>query len=882
MKFTRGDGEKRKNELNEEIASHLQMAARDREAGGESREQARAAAQRELGNAGVIQDVTRDQWAWTWLENLLQDLRYGARMLRKNPGFTMLAVLTLALGIGANTAIFSVANAVLLKPVHAPEPDRVVMFMNTSVLGSGPTASEIEFNLWREQTTVLQDVSGYHTGSLYLMGVDQPHKAEAIFVTEDYFRLFGVSIAQGRSFMSEEERPNGAHVVVLSDAFWKSAFGRDSRIVGKVISFDGDAYEVVGITAVGVQTDAIDSPDVWVPFPIATKSDSQVHYFQAAGRLRPGVTLDVANAQLQLMTQEFRREYPNTVSARRGDSYSVQKIRDVLVRDVRLSVLALSAAVIFVLLIACANIANLLLVRAAGRTREMSIRMAVGGTRGRIIRQLLTESVLLSVVAGLFGLGLGLAGIHSLIALIPATIPRVGVNGVNITLDWRVLSFVVLVALSTGLLFGLAPALQSSGADLNRGLKEGGGSTGGGFRQNKARSLLAISEMSLALLLLVGAGLFIRTLIDLRSVAPGFDPRNLVTTRTPLDPKFLQGSGTDQTSRDVLRRLSAIPGVESAAFARMLPLDGDFNSLPIIVVGRPLNGPSHGSARWMVVSPSYFDVLKIPLLRGRFFTENDQLSTPSVAIINQTMARQLWPDGDPLNDSLFIGKGLGPRFEDSAREIVGIVGDVHDNGLGLEPQPSVFVPGPQIPDARWAGATVAWVVRIRGQSPFLNAAIQNELRQATGGLLAPPLRSMEEVMMKSTADESFNMLLMTTFGGSALLLAGIGIFGLMAYAVQQRTHEIGIRLALGAQRKDVLRLLVGHAAWITLIGVAIGLGLAFGLTWLLKSMLFGIGATDAATFIGAAILLTLVALAACYIPARRAMRVDPMVALRYE
>jgi putative ABC transport system permease protein len=816
------------------------------------------------------------------VETLVHDLRYGMRMLARAPGFTVVALLTLALGIGANTAIFSVANTVLLKPVHAPEPDRVVMFVNTSRLGSSPTASDIEFNLWREQSNVLQNVSGYHTGSLYLTGVDQPQKVDAVFVTEDYFRLFGVPVAQGRSFTSDVERPDGAHVVVLSDAFWKSAFGRDPHIIGKVISFDSDAYEVIGITAAGVQTDAFEPPDIWVPFPIAADSDSQIHYFQAAGRLRAGITLDVANAQLQLMTLAFRMEYPNTVSARRGDTYSVQRMRDVLVKDVRLSVLALGAAVIFVLLIACANVANLLLMRAAGRTREMSIRMAVGGARGRIIRQLLTESLLLSVIAASFGLGLGLAGIHFLVALIPSSIPRTGVNGVNVSLDWHVLSFVVLIAISTGLLFGLAPALQASHADLNRGLKESGGSSGGGFRRNKARSLLVISEISLALLLLIGAGLFIRTLIALRSVAPGFDPHDLVTTRTPLDPKFLRGSGTDQTARDVLRRLSAIPGVESAAFTRMLPLEGDFNSLPIIVVGRPLNGPSHGSARWMVVSASYFDVLKIPLLRGRFFSEEDQLSTPSVAIINQTMARQLWAGGDPLNDSLFIAKGLGPHFDEPARQIVGIVGDVHDNALGLEPQPAVFVPAAQIPDARWAGVTVAWIVRTHGQSPVLNEAIQNELRQATGGLLVPPLRSMKEVMIKSTASESFNTLLMTIFGGSALLLAGIGIFGLMAYSVQQRTQEIGLRLALGAQRGDVLKLLLGQAAWMTLTGVVIGLALAFGLTRLMKGILFGVGVTDAVTFVGAAILLAVVALAACYVPALRATRVDPIVALRYE
>lgn len=816
------------------------------------------------------------------MRTIIRDLRYAMRMLWKNSGFTMLAVLTLALGIGTNTAIFSVVNTVLLKPVHAPEPDRVVVFMNTNKQGSGPTAAEIEFNLWREQASTLEDVSGYRAGSLYLMGVDQPQKADAMFVTEDYFRLFGMPIAQGRSFTNEEERPNAAHVVILSDAFWNGAFGRDPRIIGKVISFGGDAYEVVGITAAGLQTDAFEPPDIWVPFQIATNSDNQVHYFQAAGRLRPGVTVDMANAQLQLMTQEFRREYPNTVSAKRADSYSVQKMRDVLVRDVRLSVLALAAAVIFVLLIACANVANLLLVRAAGRRREMSIRMAVGGTRSRIIRLLLAESVLLSMIASLFGLGFGLAGIHFLIALIPSKIPRIGVNGLNVGIDWRVLSFTVLIALTTGLFFGLVPALQASGADLNRSLKESGGSTGGGFRQNKARSLLVISEVSLALVLLIGAGLLIRTLSALRSVYPGFDPHAVVTTRTPLDPKFVGPPGIDQTARDVLQRLSATPGVESAAYTRLLPLDGDFNRLPIIIAGRPLNGASHGFGRRMVVSPSYFDVLKIPLPRGRVFAESDRLGTPGVAIVNETMARQLWPDGDPLGAQVFIGKGLGPNLDEPARQVIGIVGDVHDNDLGLEPQPAVFVPGAQIPDARWAGVTVAWVVRTRGESPLLNAAIQNQLRQATGGLMVSPLRSMEEVIAKSTASERFNMLLMAIFAGLALVLAAIGIYGVMAFSVQQRTHEIGLRLVLGAQSSDVLTLLLGQAARMTLIGVAIGLGAAFGLTRLLKNILFGVGATDPITFFGVAILLVAVALFAGYIPARRAMRVDPIEALRYE
>jgi putative ABC transport system permease protein len=815
-------------------------------------------------------------------EDFMTDLLFASRMMRKSPGFTIGIVATLVLGIGTTIAIFSVANTVLLKPLHAPDPDRVVVFINSNKQGSGPMAAEIEFNLWREQTSVLQDVSGYRTGSLYLTGVDQPQKADAMFVTEDYFSLFGLPIAQGRSFTSEEEQPAAAHVVVLSDGFWKNALGQDPHIIGKVISFGGDSYEVIGITAAGIQTDALELPDVWVPFPIAANSDNQVHYFLAAGRLRSGVTLGMANAQLQLMTQEFGREYPNTVSAKRGDSYGVQKMRDVIVKDVRSSVLALAAAVSLVLLIACANVANLLLVRASGRMREMSIRMAVGGSRGRIIRQLLTESALLSVLASLLGLGLGLAGIHFLIALIPSKIPRLGVNAANVGVDWRVLLFTVSIALATALLFGLAPALQASRVDLINSLRESGGSTSGGFRQNKVRSLLVISEMSLALLLLIGAGLCIRTLIALRSVAPGFDPHNLVTTRTPLDPKFAKASGIDQTARDVLEHLTAMPGVESAAYTRLLPLEGNFNSLPVIVVGRPLEGASHGFGRWIVVSSSYFDVLRIPLLRGRFFTEADQLSAPGVAIINQAMARQLWPSTDPLNDRLFIGKGLGPRFEEPARQIVGIVADVHDDALGIEPQPAVFVPGAQIPDTRWAGVTVAWVVRTRGPSPLLNAAIQNQLRQATGGLLVPPLRTMDEVISRSTASESFNMLLMTIFGSSALLLAAIGIYALMSYSVRQSTRAIGVRLALGAGPTQVRNMIVLQGMRLAFIGAAIGIVAAIVLTQFISRVLFGVKARDPIVFSTVLLVLGAVALLSVWLPARRASRVNPVEALRYE
>jgi predicted permease len=873
--------------LDAELRFHFDGLVADNVRAGMSEPEARRSARLEFGGVEQVKEECRDARGTRWIEDLLQDLRFALRMLRKTPGFTITVIGTLALGIGMNTAIFSVVNTVLLKPVRAPNPDRIVAFINTNRGGSGPIAAEIEFNLWREQTSSFQEVSGYNLISLNLTGVDQPQRVGAIFITKDYFRLFGLPIAQGRCFTDEEERPVGTqlfekgHVVVLSDAFWKRVFGGDPQIVGKVISLSGDPFQVVGIMAAGVQTETPEAPDVWLPLLISQNSDKQVHYFQAVGRLKPGITLARANAQLQLMTEEFRRKFPNTISTARGDAYSVQLMRDVLVRDVRLSLIILAGAVSLVLLIACANVANLLLVRAAVRTREIAIRFAMGAARARIIRQLLTESVLLAMAGAALGLGLGVAGIHALLALNPVNLPRIGVNGSNVTMDWRIFVFTMLAGLSTGLLFGLIPALQTSRTDLNSNLKESSGRAGSGFRQNRTRSLLVVSEISLALLLLIGAGLLIRTLISLRSVNPGFEAHNIVTTRTALDPRFTKAAGVNQLVQNALGRLTALPGVESAGLTGLLPLDLNLSSLPVIVIGRPLSGPSHGNSSYGRVSAGYFNTLKIPLIRGRFFTDADRLGSPPVAIINQAMDRQFWPDGDPLNSQILVGKGLGPRLEEPVRQIVGIVGDVHDDALSRNTSPVVFVPLAQLPDTRTADTSVASVIRVHAESPSLNSAIQNELRKATG-LPVPPLRSMEEIVAKSTARENLNMLLMNIFGGSALLLAGIGIYALMAYSVQQRTQEIGIRTALGAQPNTVRNMVLVQGMRLALIGVAIGIAAALGLTRLLASFLFGVQPRDPIVFAAVPILLIAVALLACYLPARRATRINPLDALRWE
>ena len=755
----------------------------------------------------------------------------------------------------------------LLKPVTAPDPDRVVVFVTTNKEGGGAFASDIKFNLWRRQTNVFENVSGSHWASFTLTGTDRPVRVDAQCVTAGYFALFGLPVVQGRGFLAGEEQPNGPRAAVLSNAFWKTALNGDPGIVGKSISLSDASYQVVGIMADGVQIEDGEAPDVWLPFPIDPNSNNQVHYFRAEGRLRPGVTADMANAQLKLTTQEFRRLYPKALSTSRGDVFSVQPLRDYLVKDVRASLLTLAAAVGFVLLIACANVANLLLMRAEGRKREVAIRVAVGASRGRIVRQFLTESGLLAAAGAVCGLALGAAGIRVLLAIHAVDIPRLGEKGANVALDWRVLGFTVLAAAATGLVFGLVPALQVSRADLSRGMKGGGG---------RMRSLLAVVEMSTAIVLLIGAALFIRTLIALRSVNPGFDPRGVAVTQTLLEPR---------QEESVLRRLETIPGVEGAALTGLLPLEGGFNSLTITILGRPLEGLSHGNSRWMTVSPGYFDVLKIPLLRGRVFTRADRGDAPAVAVINRAMARQFWPDSDPLNERLVIGRGLGQNFEEPPRQVVGIVGDVHDDALGIDPLPAVFVPFAQRPNTRALGMWV--VVRTRGNSHAgnshaMDAAMQSEVQKAAGGPPVPAMRRMQAILVQSTARQDFRMLLMSIFAGLAVVLAAIGIYGLMGYSVQQRTREIGIRMALGAQASAVRNMVIRQGLRLAVAGVGLGLAAAFYLTRFLAGFLFGVKAVDPLVFLAVPALLTGVALLAVWRPALRAARVEPLRALRHE
>jgi putative ABC transport system permease protein len=818
------------------------------------------------------------------MDAFLKDLKHSLRMFLQSPGFTIAAVAALALGIGANTAIFSVVNAVLLRPVPYPDSERVVMFQNTFQGRSGGGASPTKYNVFRQQTDAFQDVSAYRFGPINLTGVDYPEQIQWAHVTSSYFHLFGYPIARGRAFSAEEDRPGGNRVAVLSDSLWKRHFGSDPQIIGKTISLSGSTYEVIGITAPNFRTEVDPPTEVWTAFQIDPNIIDQANYFTVAGRLKPGVTLGMGKARMQIVAEEFRRKYPAAIGKDAG--FTVQSMKDALIGNVRTSLFILVGAVSFVLLIACANVANLLLVRATGRRREIAIRAAVGAGRGRIMRQLLTESVVLSVAGGALGLALGAFGIRALLAVNPGNIPRIGTHASYVTVDWRVLGFTVLVSLLTGVLFGLIPALQASRADLSATLKESSGRSGTGFRQNKARSLLVISEMSLALILLIGAALLVRSFVALRAVKPGFDAHNVLTMRMSLTgPRFEKTAGVVQLIRDGVDRMRALPGVEAASSTCCIPLEGGYG-LPFIIAGRPLEGTSHGGGGWLTISSSYFDVFKIPVLRGRAFTDRDDAGSPHVVIINETMARRFWAKGDPLNDRLIIGKGVSAAFDEPARQIVGIAADVRDGGLNRDPDNVMYVPEAQLNDAVMALNTritpLAWVLRTRVEPHSLATAVQNELRQSSGGLPVATIRTMDEVVARSTAASDFNTLLLTIFACSALLLAAIGIYGLMAYSVQQRTQEIGIRLALGAGTGDVRNMVIFQGMRLALAGVAIGIASAFGLTRLIATFLFGVKVYDPAVFTAVPILLCAVALFAVWLPARRASRVDPINALRYE
>jgi putative ABC transport system permease protein len=822
-----------------------------------------------------------------FFENLLQDIRYAIRMLRRSPGFTATAIAALALGIGANTAIFTVVNTVLLQPLAYPQPDRLVQLELSSAEGNSNVTSIPKYAIWREQTQVFQDVAAYDEGGpgVNLTGGDRPEQLKGVHVSASFFPLFGASMAVGRAFSADEDRPGGARLVVLSNGLWRRRFAGDPNIVGRNIELGGEPYLVTGVLAATFTSDP--PADIYVPLQADPNSTDQAHYLRSAARLKPGVNLAQAQAAMKLAAEEYRRKFPGTIGMDQKEGFTAEPLRDTVIGDVRKSLLILLGAVGMVLLIACANVANLLLVRATMRKREIAIRAAMGAGRGRIIRQLLTESVLLSLGGGVFGLILGYFGVRALLTINPGNIPRIGEQGSAITLDWRVLAFTLLVSLGTGILFGLIPAFGASHADLSLTLKESGSRSGSGLSQNKARATLIVTEVALALVLLVGAALLIRTFAALRGVNPGFSTDKILTMEMSLTgTRYETSAAVNQLVRDSQRRVESLPGVVAFASTCCLPLEGGFG-LPFIVEGRPLtDGPAHGGAGYRPLSPRYFEVFKIPLLRGRMFTDHDDAGSELVVLINEGMAKKYWQDTNPVGQRITIGKGVGPEFEEPAREIVGIVGDVRNGGLDSDPEPIMYVPVAQMTNGQTALNNriipITWIVRTRVEPFSLSSEIQQQLRIASGGLPVSHIRSMDQVRSESTQRTDFNMTLLVIFAGVALLLAAIGIYGLMAYSVQLRTQEIGIRMALGAGPQDVRSMVVKQGMRLALIGVFLGVAAALALTRLMASLLYGVKPWDPAAIVSVAVLLSAVALLATYFPARRASRVDPMIALRYE
>jgi putative ABC transport system permease protein len=875
------------DDLAEEVRLHLEEKTEKLIEGGMDRKQAEFQAKREFGNAALIEERSREVWQWPTLESLSADVKLTAYQLRKAPVFTMTVIATLALGIGANTAIFSVIDAVLLKPFGYPNPDRIVQFLLTFPQGPRPGSSISNFRLWREQKHAFQDVSAYDFGGagLNLTG-DVPEQVRGVHVSVDYFRLFGAPMLLGRTFSTEEASPSGGKVVVISYGLWKSRFNSDPRIVGKMISLENEPYTVLGVTGQDFHSDPV--ADLWIPFQFALNTSDPTHYFQVAGRLKDGITLEQANAQLKLAAAEARRSYSVGDSNLGFLGFEVKPLRDMIVGDVQSSLLVMAVAVGFVLLIACANVANLLLVRATGRKHEFAIRAALGAPRIRIFRQLLTESVVLFLIGGALGIVIGLAGVRTLLTVSPADIPRIGQGSAFIAFDWHILAFAIGLSVFTGILFGLVPAVSASRPDLNSTLKESGNQQGGGVQQNRARSLFVIGEMSLAVVLLIGAALMIRTFIALHEVDRGFDPHNVLTIDMSLaGSRFAKTADVSSFVNTARLRINAIAGVENSAMTCSPPFTTGRLGLPFVAVSRSLGSSSStGDAQWMAVSPGYFDVFKIPILRGRGFTAQDNESAPPVVLINEAMAKRFWPNQNPLGNQITIGENLGPRYKDVPRQIIGIVGNTRDVDLSRPPAPAMMIPQAQESDNMTAFGLhfgpAYWLVRTRVDPHQVGSIVVKQLSDASGGLPVGHIRSMDEVMSGSISRQNFNMLLLTIFAASALVLAIVGIYGVISYSIAQRRREIGVRMALGAGRTNIRNLVLRQGMLLAIIGVSIGVSAAFGSVRFLASFLFSVTTWDPVVFLSVPLLLLCSALLAVWLPARRATRVDPMQALRSE
>jgi putative ABC transport system permease protein len=813
------------------------------------------------------------------METLLKDLRYGLRSLLKHKAFTGIAILTLALGIGANTAIFSLVNAVLLRSLPFQEPDRVVMVWEDASFAGFPrnTPAPANYVDWKAQNRVFEDMATFDERSFNLTGDGDPEKVDAYGVTANFFGLLGIRPVLGRVILPEEDKPEANKVVMLSYSLWQQRYGGERSVVGRELLLNGEKHTVVGVMPAGFQF-MESHVGLWVPiaFTSETLAQRNSHFLTVIARMKPGITLAQANADIQTVQQRISHDHPD--EAGRLGAFVIP-LRDQLAGDVRRPLLVLLVAVGFVLLIACANIANLLLSRAASRSREMAVRTALGASRIRIVRQLLVESLLLATAGAVSGLLLASWSFAFLQRLIPDGL----VLSTKLNLDLRVLGFTLLLALLTAVFFGLVPAFQAAKIDLNLALKQGGGRTGLNAGGNRLRSVMVVTEVALALVLLVGAGLLVQTFLKLRDQYSGLRPDNVLTMRTVLPPnKYPEQPQRAVFYKQVLERVRSIPGVVSAGYATTIPLAWKGGTSGFYPEGRTVEQALAGGlsydANHRQVSADYLKTMGIPLLRGRPVSDSDDERAMPVAVVNETMARQYWPGEDAIGKRFKIG---GPEEDTPWRTIVGVAGDVRQMGVDEPVKAEMYIPYAQITDQQWY-APRDLVIRTTVDPLSIVAAARNEIHQVDPAQPISNVRTMDEVLGEETASRRLGMTLLTIFAALALLLATLGIYGVLAYFVVQHTQEIGVRVALGAQRRNILGLVFKKGMTLTLLGVAIGLAVAFALTRLMASLLYGVSTTDPLTYAAIAGLLMAVALVACYLPARRATKVDPMVALTYE
>jgi putative ABC transport system permease protein len=809
-----------------------------------------------------------------------QDVRYGLRMLIKAPSVSIVATIALALGIGANTAIFSVVNAVLLRPLPYPNSEALMSVFEmdqTRGLLRGSYSYPNFFDL-RNQNHVFEHAAAYHDSDFIMTGRGAPVRIQGAIATADLFSVLGVAPIAGRGFLPDEDKPTETgRVVVLSERLFASRFNSDLSVLDRPITLNGKAYTVVGIMPHGFEFPIQNEPvELWTTISDDASGKSPItnqrgaHFLRVIARLKPGVSDTQAQAEVSAIASRLEQQYPDTNT---NKGFRVESALKALVGDIRPALLILLGAVACVLLIACANVANLLLARAMTRHKEMAVRSALGASRMRVVRQLLTESVLLSLTGGLLGLGLAVWWSDLLIALGKKDIPR----AIQVGLDWRVLGFTLGVSLLTGVVFGLVPAIQLSKTDLTESLKEGRGA-GGGARRNRIRGVLVVAELAIAVVLLVGAGLLIQSLWRLQHVNSGLQPQNVLTLNVALPEARYPEEKQARFYGDLLSRVRTLPGVESASAVAPLPLSGDRFVITFQIDGRPVAPKDEPSADVFINEPGYFRTMGIPLIRGRDFEVRDQHKSPPVVIVNESFAKQFFPGEEAVGKRIIPGISTWDDDDaDDIREIVGVVADIRNRGLNTEPKPAYYLPQAQVP---FSQLTV--VAKTTGDPHAIVSGVNREVTNMDPELPVFGVRTMEEYIAASVAAPRFNTTLLSIFAAVALVLTVIGLYGVMSYSVAQRTNEIGIRMALGAQTRDVMRLIVKQGVRMVLTGLALGIVGALILTRLLSKLLFGVTTKDPATFIAILGLLSLVALLACYIPAWRATKVDPLEALRCE